>query len=92
MKPLSHGFRLNFRRTNPKVNFSKPFASTASRPTSFRPIKLPRAKVKSAYGVSYTVSCPICNKKFKRDRYDTKLNEHKDKYGNRCFGRIGYIV
>jgi hypothetical protein len=22
----------------------------------------------------------------------TKLNPHKDKYGNRCLGRIGYFV
>lgn len=40
----------------------------------------------------YTVQCPVCGKKFKRKKYDTKLNQHKDQYGNRCYGRTGYIV
>ena len=40
----------------------------------------------------YMVRCPVCGKRFKRKRYDTKLNQHKDQYGNRCFGRIGCIV
>jgi predicted nucleotidyltransferase component of viral defense system len=39
----------------------------------------------------YTLTCPYCRKSFKRVRYDTKLNEHKDRYGNKCYGRIGYI-
>jgi uncharacterized protein VirK/YbjX len=46
----------------------------------------------SQFTVTYTVQCPYCGKRFKRNKYDTTLNEHKDKYGNRCYGRIGYIV
>jgi len=42
--------------------------------------------------MQYTVECPYCNKRFKRLKYDTKLNEHKDRYGNRCYGRVGYMV
>ena len=42
--------------------------------------------------MEYTLVCPYCNKRFKRSKYDTKLNEHKDGYGNRCFGRVGYMV
>jgi len=42
--------------------------------------------------VTYTVRCPYCDKKFKRDKFDTRLNEHKDRYGNRCYGRVGTIV
>jgi predicted nucleotidyltransferase component of viral defense system len=42
--------------------------------------------------MAYTVECPYCNKRFPRSKYDTKLNEHKDRYGNRCYGRVGYIV
>jgi len=42
--------------------------------------------------MQYTVVCPYCNKRFKRSKYDTKLNEHKDGYGNRCYGRVGYMV
>jgi hypothetical protein len=40
----------------------------------------------------YTVACPVCAKRFRRKTYSTKLNPHKDQYGNRCFGRIGYLV
>jgi hypothetical protein len=50
------------------------------------------AKQTRSFGVEYTVECPYCNKRFKRTKYDTKLNEHKDQYGNRCYGRVGYIV
>ena len=45
----------------------------------------------SAYSLTYKIQCPFCGKKFSRKRPgDTKLNPHKDRYGNRCFGRIGY--
>jgi predicted nucleotidyltransferase component of viral defense system len=40
----------------------------------------------------YTVICPVCNKRFYRDKYSTKLNPHKDSFGNRCYGRTGHIV
>ena len=66
--------------------FAKPFSTSAGTFTSRR---TPR---KSSFGIEYTVECPYCNKRFKRSSYDTKLNEHKDRYGNRCYGRVGYIV
>jgi predicted nucleotidyltransferase component of viral defense system len=40
----------------------------------------------------YNVECPYCGKRFKRKTINTKLNPHKDKYGNRCYGRFGYLV
>lgn len=40
----------------------------------------------------YTVQCSYCGKKFKRKRRSTRLNPHKDQYGNRCFGRVGHYV
>lgn len=40
----------------------------------------------------YTVECSVCGKRFYRDKYSTRLNPHKDKYGNRCLGRSGYMV
>jgi len=40
----------------------------------------------------YKVECPYCQKRFSRKRLDTKLNSHKDKYGNRCHGKRGYLV
>lgn len=68
--------------------FSKPFFSgTRSRTTTTR-----RSTGRSYFTTVYTVECPYCRKRFKRSKYDTKLNEHKDKYGNRCYGRIGYFV
>jgi len=46
----------------------------------------------SPLSVTYTIECPYCGKRFKRRNLDTKLNTHKDQFGNRCFGRIGVIV
>jgi predicted nucleotidyltransferase component of viral defense system len=46
----------------------------------------------SSWEDQYTIECPYCEKRFKRNKYSTKLNPHKDKYGNRCFGRNGYVV
>ena len=40
----------------------------------------------------YTVQCPICGKTFRRKHYNAKLNPHKDKYGNRCYGRFGIMI
>jgi len=51
-----------------------------------------RAPSVSRSAMAYTVECPYCNKRFPRSKYDTKLNEHKDRYGNRCYGRVGYMV
>lgn len=67
--------------------FARPFSS--GRTGSFGPR---RASSRANFGIEYIVECPYCNKRFKRTKYDTKLNEHKDRYGNRCYGRVGYIV
>lgn len=40
----------------------------------------------------YTLECGICGKRFYRDTYSTRLNAHKDTYGNRCIGRTGHMV
>lgn len=45
-----------------------------------------------SFGIEYQIECPYCNKRFKRKNMDTKLNPHKDKYGNPCYGKVGYIV
>lgn len=50
----------------------------------------PRARVSS--GVSYTVQCAYCGKRFKRTKYSRKLGKHQDKHGNQCYGRYGTIV
>ena len=68
--------------------FAKPFSLTPRFSHSFT--NTPKRKFSS--GISYTIECPICGKRFKRNSYNTRLNEHKDKYGNKCFGRTGFIV
>ena len=40
----------------------------------------------------HVFQCPICNKKFRRDRYDSHLNPHKNEWGGQCSGRAGYFV
>ena len=40
----------------------------------------------------YRVRCSYCGKVFPRKRMSTKLNPHKDGYGNRCPGRVGFLV
>jgi predicted nucleotidyltransferase component of viral defense system len=72
--------------------FGKPFFSGAPGPRgSVR--RSTRSSYGSSYGMEYRVECPYCGKTFKRSRYgDTKLNEHKDQYGNRCYGRVGHMV
>ncbi len=40
----------------------------------------------------YTVECSYCGKRFQRSTYNTRLNKHKDRYGNPCYGRVGFIV
>ena len=67
--------------------FGKPYFSGSGNTLASR-----RAPTRTTFGIEYTVECPYCNKRFKRRTYDTKLNEHKDRYGNRCYGRVGYIV
>ena len=45
-----------------------------------------------SYQYQYTLECPYCGKRFRRKKHTTKLNPHKDKYGNRCYGKTGYLV
>lgn len=71
------------------------FSKSPGRSTSSFGIRR-QTKRRSSFGLQntyqYTVQCPVCGKKFKRKRYDTKLNQHKNQYGNKCFGRTGYMV
>jgi predicted nucleotidyltransferase component of viral defense system len=43
-------------------------------------------------GPTYTIQCSYCGKQFKRKTRSTSLNEHKDRFGNRCYGRTGFLV
>lgn len=71
-----------------KTYFGSPFRRFLSIPSSLR-----RGRVKGyATGITYIVECSYCGKRFKRSSYDTRLNKHKDQYGNPCYGRTGFIV
>ncbi|MES2403549.1 MAG: nucleotidyl transferase AbiEii/AbiGii toxin family protein, partial [Pseudomonadota bacterium] len=71
--------------------FGRPYFGAPSALPNLRPRHQARRQSGSGYGMAYTVECSYCGKRFKRSSYDTKLNEHKDRYGNRCFGRVGFI-
>jgi predicted nucleotidyltransferase component of viral defense system len=53
-----------------------------------RPHKSP-SRSTSRHGLIYSYKCSHCGKHFSRQRMDSKLNAHKDKRGNRCFGTYG---
>ena len=40
----------------------------------------------------YVLVCNQCGKRFYRKKYSTKLNPHKDRYGNKCYGRYGTLI
>ena len=65
--------------------FSRPFGTSQRRRTPMRSTR-PRS------GPTYKIQCPYCSKTFTRKTPGTRLNEHKDGYGNRCFGRVGIRV
>jgi predicted nucleotidyltransferase component of viral defense system len=68
----------------PSSYFSRPFGGISS---------VRRGRIASLrHGWRYTVECSYCGRKFKRLRRSTRLNRHKDGYGNDCYGRSGYIV
>ena len=45
-----------------------------------------------SHGITYVVECLYCGKRFRRKKHDTRLRNHKDSYGNPCFGRVGEVV
>jgi len=56
------------------------------------PFSTPRRRSSSS-NHPYKIQCPVCQKTFSRARMsDTKLNKHKDQYGNTCPGRMGFYV
>lgn len=70
-----------------KTYFGKPFSvrRASARPRRTRTQSWPS-------GITYVIECGYCGKRFKRSRYDTALNPHKDQYGNPCFGRVGHLI
>ena len=50
------------------------------------------ARSLSRTGIVYVIQCSYCGKQFRRQSNSTRLNKHKDRYGNQCYGRAGYLV
>jgi predicted nucleotidyltransferase component of viral defense system len=66
--------------------FARPFGvSRPRRPSA-------RRRTRLSVGPTYKIQCPYCSKTFTRKTASTRLNEHKDNYGNRCYGRVGIRV
>ena len=72
--------------------FSRPFTTRTPSISTLRVRNTSPRRRATSYGITNTIECPVCNKRFKRSSYDTKLNKHKDKWGNQCYGAVGYIV
>lgn len=50
------------------------------------------SRSRGSSGVKYVIQCAYCGKQFTRTTSSTKMNKHKDRYGNQCFGRSGFFV
>jgi len=72
--------------------FGKPFARSEHR--SSRATREPqRARVSYiSGGPKYLIECSVCGKRFTRKSRGVSLSRHKDKYGNDCFGRSGFLL
>jgi hypothetical protein len=67
--------------------FARPFSSRPRSPRSARP------RASTPVSQRYRLRCTYCNKIFYRGSMrSTRLNAHKDSYGNRCAGRVGYWI
>lgn len=44
---------------------------------------------KSPFQQTFVFECPVCHKRFKRTKYDAKLNPHKGQNGYKCYGTYG---
>jgi hypothetical protein len=50
------------------------------------------SKAKVSAGPTFIYKCSYCNKEFRRKIHNGGLNPHKDKYGNKCYGKRGFFV
>jgi len=68
-----------------KIHFGPSFSSGRTSGIIRRGRALPSVRI-------YIVQCSYCGKKFRRKTSSTRLNQHKDQYGNKCYGRSGFRV
>ena len=73
---------------------AQPRPAPAAAPRAFGVTRRPaRAKAVKPFGQpTYVYQCPLCQKKFRRNRMDGSLNAHKNDWGGQCSGRTGYLV
>ena len=45
----------------------------------------------SSSGTKYTIECSTCGRHFERKSRDTTIRPHKDKSGDDCYGRRGFV-
>lgn len=75
----------------------RPTTTVLRRPAQIRKVRAaaPRTKRLAArpFGQPvYVYQCPVCSKKFRRNRHDARLNPHKNDWGGQCPGRNGFFV
>ncbi len=89
-KPFKPKYQIEFASTGiitASQTTNKP--KSIRRPNRGSPVRL---KYSSSYKPKYIYECPYCNKKFTKTKHNPKLNNHKDKNGYNCPGRIGYFI
>jgi predicted nucleotidyltransferase component of viral defense system len=47
---------------------------------------------KVSTGPKHIVQCSYCGKQFRRTSPSPRMNKHKDRFGNQCYGRSGFYV
>jgi len=72
----------------PSTNFSLPGRLIGK--SSKKRVSRPKASSTYSSKPIYIYRCPICNKSFRRNTHNPKLNPHKTKDGWPCPGRTGY--
>ncbi len=84
-EPFKPVYQIEFSQTGPMR------APPTSRKSSQSFPSEPKRR-KTHLGPTYIFKCSYCGKKFKRTRYNSRLNPHKDRNGYNCPGRTGYFV
>lgn len=51
-----------------------------------------RPSRRASTNLKYVIQCSYCGKQFTRTTNSTKVNKHKDRHSNECYGRSGYFV
>jgi len=94
-KPFTPKYKIEFSSsgsisappTPRKSDFDSSYSSGFSTIRRSRP-----RKATSSFGLKYVFQCGLCGKKFKRSKYNSTLNKHKNTYGMNCSGRTGIFV